>query len=42
VEDARSANGNPFAQPVTIKSTVTGGFGVFTHLNYQTRELIIK
>ncbi|WP_181306800.1 DUF4249 domain-containing protein [Rufibacter sp. XAAS-G3-1] len=42
VEDARSANGNPFAQPVTIKSTVSGGFGVFTHLNFQTKEIIIK
>ncbi|WP_231862273.1 DUF4249 domain-containing protein [Rufibacter sp. DG15C] len=42
VEDARRSNGNPFAQPVTIKSTVAGGFGVFTHLNYNTRELIIK
>ncbi|WP_345164030.1 DUF4249 domain-containing protein [Nibribacter koreensis] len=42
VEDARRSNGNPFAQPVTIKSTVAGGYGVFTHLNYNTRELIIK
>ncbi|WP_207435046.1 DUF4249 domain-containing protein [Sabulibacter ruber] len=42
VEDARRANGNPFAQPVTIKSTVVGGFGVFTHLNYAPKELIIK
>ncbi|WP_188686765.1 DUF4249 domain-containing protein [Rufibacter glacialis] len=42
IEDARRANGNPFAQPVTIKSTVAGGFGVFTHLNFQTKEVIIK
>ena len=28
------ANGNPFANPVTIYSTVEGGFGVFTGLNY--------
>ncbi|AKQ46049.1 hypothetical protein TH63_11005 [Rufibacter radiotolerans] len=42
VEDARRANGNPFAQPVTIKSTVAGGFGVFTHLNYQARQIILK
>ncbi|ALI97889.1 DUF4249 domain-containing protein [Rufibacter tibetensis] len=42
VEDARRANGNPFAQPVTIKSTVAGGFGVFTFLNFTSKELIIK
>ncbi|RNI29302.1 DUF4249 domain-containing protein [Rufibacter latericius] len=42
VEDSRRANGNPFAQPVTIKSTVAGGYGIFTHLNYDSRELIIK
>ncbi|QHL87042.1 DUF4249 family protein [Nibribacter ruber] len=42
VEDARRSNGNPFAQPVSIKPTVTGGFGVFTHLNYASKELIIK
>ncbi|WP_205502007.1 DUF4249 domain-containing protein [Rufibacter psychrotolerans] len=42
VEDARRANGNPFAQPVSIRSTVAGGFGVFTHLNYSAKELIIK
>ncbi|KAA3437517.1 DUF4249 domain-containing protein [Rufibacter hautae] len=42
VEDARRANGNPFAQPVTIKSTVAGGFGIFTHLNYHSKEIIIK
>ncbi len=42
VEDARRANGNPFAQPVTIKSTVAGGFGIFTHLNYNSKEIIIK
>jgi hypothetical protein len=42
VEDARNANGNPFAQPVTIKSTVAGGFGVFTFLNYQSRQIILK
>ncbi|MBA9078589.1 DUF4249 domain-containing protein [Rufibacter quisquiliarum] len=42
IEDARRANGNPFAQPVSIKSTVAGGFGVFTHLNYSAKQLIIK
>lgn len=42
VEDARRANGNPFAQPVSIKSTVAGGYGVFTHVNYQSKEVILK
>ncbi|MBC3538642.1 DUF4249 domain-containing protein [Rufibacter sediminis] len=42
VEDARRANGNPFAQPVTIKSTVAGGFGIFTHLNSDSQTVIIK
>ncbi|RNI27092.1 DUF4249 domain-containing protein [Rufibacter immobilis] len=42
VEDARRANGNPFAQPVNIQSTVAGGFGVFTFLNYETKRIIIK
>ncbi|MFC6999096.1 DUF4249 domain-containing protein [Rufibacter roseus] len=42
VEDARRANGNPFAQPVVINNTVAGGFGVFTHLNYSTKEIILK
>ncbi len=32
--DAANANGNPFAQPSAIKSTVTGGIGVFTTLSY--------
>ncbi|WP_192821423.1 DUF4249 domain-containing protein [Rufibacter sp. LB8] len=41
-EDARRSNGNPFAQPVAIQNTVVGGYGVFTHLNYVTKELILK
>ncbi|MET4107161.1 DUF4249 domain-containing protein [Hymenobacter sp. UYP22] len=42
VQDARSANGNPFGQPAAIKSTVEGGIGVFTVLNYQRRRIIIQ
>jgi hypothetical protein len=42
VEDARGANGNPFVQPATVKSTVTGGIGVFTVLNYQRKQVIVR
>ncbi|WP_187632133.1 DUF4249 domain-containing protein [Hymenobacter lutimineralis] len=42
VDDARGANGNPFAQPAGIKSTVQGGLGVFTVLSYQRRTVVIK
>ncbi|WP_324671646.1 DUF4249 domain-containing protein [Hymenobacter sp. GOD-10R] len=41
-DDARSANGNPFAQPSAIRSTVQGGVGVFTVLNYQRKTVILK
>ena len=33
VRDARSANGNPFAQPSAIFSNVQGGIGIFTVLS---------
>ena len=42
VENARGANGNPFAQPAAISSTVEGGLGVFTVLNYQRKQVLIK
>lgn len=42
VQDAEGANGNPFAQPATIKSTVQGGLGVFTNLAWDERRLILK
>lgn len=41
VEDAVSANGNPFAQPAQVKSTVAGGLGVFTALSYDSVQMII-
>lgn len=41
VQDARNANGNPFSQPSSIKSTVEGGVGVFTVLSYDRKQLII-
>lgn len=42
IDDAQSANGNPFGQPAAVQSTVQGGLGVFTILNYQRRTIIIK
>jgi len=42
LEDAERANGNPFAQPASIISAVNGGFGIFTTLNYTTKELLIR
>lgn len=35
ISAANRANGNPFAQPATVKSAVLGGFGIFTTLNYR-------
>ncbi|WP_242927432.1 DUF4249 domain-containing protein [Pontibacter vulgaris] len=40
--DAKNANGNPFSQPSKIKSTVQGGFGVFTNLAYDRKVVVIK
>ncbi len=40
--DARNANGNPFAQPAGIRSTVQGGIGVFTVLVSDKRTVILK
>jgi len=42
VRDARNANGNPFAQPSAIRSTVQGGVGVFTVLVKDQKTLILK
>jgi hypothetical protein len=42
LNDAQDANGNPFAQPSAIKSTVQGGLGVFTVLSYDRKQLIIR
>ncbi len=42
VDAARGANGNPFAQPASIKSTVVGGVGVFTSLAGAHQRLILK
>ncbi|TGE16847.1 DUF4249 domain-containing protein [Hymenobacter elongatus] len=42
VDGARGANGNPFAQPAAIQSSVEGGLGIFTVLSYQRRTVIIQ
>lgn len=42
VQDAENANGNPFAQPSRIRSTLTGGIGIFTNLAYDRQRLIIR
>lgn len=42
LEDASRANGNPFAQPVAINSSLLGGYGIFTALSFAERELRIE
>jgi len=42
LDAAQSANGNPFAQPIALKSTVNGGIGVFTALTFDRRRIIIN
>jgi hypothetical protein len=42
VREAIRANGNPFAQPARIRSTVQGGIGVFTVLVPHRRTLILN
>lgn len=41
LDDAESSNGNPFAQPGVIRSTVEGGIGVFTGYQFDRDTLII-
>lgn len=42
VSDARNANGNPFAQPSRIVSSVKGGIGIFTNLSYNRKTVVIE
>lgn len=42
VEAATNANGNPFAQPARVKSTVEGGIGVFAALVYDRKRIVIE
>lgn len=41
LDAAQDANGNPFAQPIALRSTVKGGIGVFTTLTYDRRRVIV-
>ncbi len=41
LSDAASSNGNPFAQPGVIHSTVSGGLGVFTGYDYDRDTIIV-
>jgi hypothetical protein len=40
--EARNANGNPFAQPSAIRSTVQGGVGVFTVLVHDQKRVVLR
>lgn len=40
--DAANANGNPFAQPGQVKSTVKGGYGVFAGLPARFKRVVVK
>jgi hypothetical protein len=40
-QNARVANGNPFAQPADIRSNVSGGLGIFTSINFDEKRIII-
>ena len=42
ISDAKNANGNPFAQPSRIVSSVEGGIGIFTNLAYDRKTVIIQ
>jgi hypothetical protein len=42
VSDARNANGNPFAQPSRIVSSVQGGIGIFTNIAYDRKTVVIN
>ena len=41
VEDAKSANGNPFAQPSKIRSSVQGGIGIFTNIVFDRKTVVL-
>ena len=41
-EDARRANGNPFAQPAAVTTNIKGGVGIFTGVSYSQKTVIIK
>ena len=42
INNAISANGNPFAQPASIQSNIHGGIGIFTGLSYDRRYVLVQ
>ncbi|MDB5256996.1 MAG: hypothetical protein JWM14_1691 [Chitinophagaceae bacterium] len=38
VKNSQNANGNPFAQPASIKSNISGIIGIFTGLTYDSKN----
>lgn len=42
LNDNRSANGNPFAQPGNLLSNINGGVGIFTFLSYDRDTLFVQ
>lgn len=40
--NAKDSNGNPFAQPSKIRSSVQGGLGIFTNLAFDRKVVIIR
>ena len=41
IDQAISANGNPFGQPATILSAVQGGIGIFAAWNFDQQQVVI-
>lgn len=41
VDEAKDANGNPFAQPSLIRSSVQGGIGIFTNISLDRKRVIL-
>ncbi len=41
-ESARTANANPFMQPVQLKSNIKGGRGIFTAVRFDEKHVIVR
>lgn len=41
-ESARTANFNPFMQPVEVKTNIIGGQGIFTAIRYDEKSIVIR
>lgn len=42
VKNSQNANGNPFAQPASIKSNIPGIIGIFTGLTYDSKDEAVE